>query len=104
MKSITKEIFHKEIIEFAGPVLAEFYADGCVPCRRLAPILAELEEEFSEMKFLKINAAFQQELARQYLVMSSPVILLFQDGKEAKRLVGAVRKKEVKAAINEVLA
>ena len=80
-------------------LLADFYSDSCIPCKRMSPILAELEEEFTDVKFVKINAAYEEELTEKYEVMSSPTLIIFVDGKEADRMHGAASKQETESFI-----
>ncbi len=103
MISVTNENFQAEILNSEKPVLLEFYSDSCIPCKRMSPILAELEEEYTGLKVAKLNINFGSESAQKYNVMASPTFLLFKNGKEFDRLRGAVKKSELEKIINEVL-
>ncbi len=95
MKSVTNNDFEQEVLKSDKPVLVEFFSDSCVPCKRMSPVLAELEEEYSEIKFVKLNVNFGAETAKEYGVMSSPTFVLFKDGAEAGRLRGVVPKDDI---------
>lgn len=103
MLSVTNENFQTEILNSEKPVLLEFYSDSCIPCKRMSPVLAELEEEYTELKVAKLNINFGAESAQEYNVMSSPTFLFFKNGKEFDRLRGVVKKAELEKIINEVL-
>lgn len=83
-------------------LLADFYSDSCVPCKRLSPVLAELEEELEDVRFVKVNAVFESELAERYSVASAPTLILFRDGQEAARLTGFRTGDEIKTMIENV--
>ena len=93
----TNESFPQDIAE--GLVLADFYSDSCIPCKRMSPVLAELEEEKPEVKLVKLNINFSAETAAKYEVTSVPTLVFFRDGSEVQRISGAVRK----AQIEEIL-
>lgn len=103
MLSVTNENFQAEILNSEKPVLLEFYSDSCVPCKRMSPVLAELEEEYTELKVAKLNINFGAETAQKYDVMSSPTFLFFKNGEEVNRLRGIQKKAELENIINEVL-
>ena len=83
---VSSEIFETEVLNSEKPVLADFYSYSCVPCKRLAPVLAEIEEQHQNVKFVKININFDADLARQYEVMAAPTLILFK--KTVRRLPG----------------
>ena len=93
----TNERFHQDIAE--GLVLADFYSDSCIPCKRMSPVLAELEKEDPGVKLVKLNINFGAETAAEYEVTSVPTLVFFRDGKEVRRVTGAVKK----AQIEEIL-
>ena len=97
----TNDTFLSEIS--AGLVMADFYSDSCVPCKRLSPVLAEIEEEQGDkVKLVKVNINFDPELAEKYGVMSVPTLVFFGDGEEKSRLTGAVKKSEIFSEIEKI--
>lgn len=93
---VNAESFEEQVINSNIPVLADFYSDSCVPCKRLSPVLAEIEEEYADnLKVAKININFDIELAEKYQVQAAPTLILFKDGKETNRLRGAIKKSEI---------
>lgn len=93
---INADIFEAEVLQSDIPVLADFYSDSCVPCKRLSPVLAEVEEEYTDsIKVVKININFDTELAERYEVQAAPTLILYKDGKEADRLRGAIKKADI---------
>jgi thioredoxin 1 len=103
MQSVTEENFAEVVLKSEKPVLVEFYSDSCVPCKRMSPILAELEEEYGDVKFVKLNVNFGAEVAQSYSVLSSPTFLFFKDGVEIERLKGVVAKDDLEDVIEGVL-
>lgn len=97
--TITKETFQKEVLDSKSPVLIDFWADWCGPCKTLSPIIEELSEDIQEVKFCKINVDEQPELAQQFLVMSIPTLFLFQEGQQMGKMVGVRPKAEIKEMI-----
>ena len=99
---ITGEQFEQMVLQAEQPVLVDFYSDSCVPCKRMSPLLAEIEEEYTDkVKVVKVNAPDERPLAEQYEVQSVPTLLLFRDGKETARLRGAVKKAQIQEIIEQ---
>ena len=93
---ITKENFENEVLRSEKPVLLDFWADCCGPCRMLAPVIAEIAEEYAgTVKVGKVNVDEEIELAMQYRVSSIPTVLLFRNGKVAGTSIGYVPKAEL---------
>lgn len=93
---ITKENFENEVLRSEKPVLLDFWADWCGPCRMLAPVIAEIAEEYAgTVKVGKVNVDEEIELAMQYRVSSIPTVLLFRNGKVAGTSIGYVPKAEL---------
>lgn len=95
IKSVNKNNFEKEVLDYKGIVLADFNADWCGPCRMLRPILDEIASENDEYKIVSINIDDEDELALKYQVSSIPCLVLFKDGKEIDRSVGLRPKDEI---------
>ena len=86
---INKENFASEVLNSNKPVLLDFYADWCGPCRMVGPIVSEIANERSDVKVGKINVDEQPELAGEFGVMSIPTLLVFEQGKLVRQAVGA---------------
>ena len=101
---VNNENFETEVLKTKGVVLADFYSDSCVPCKRMSPVLAELEEDYgNEIKLAKININFDGELAAEYEVQAVPTIIFFKDGEEVSRIIGAVKKSEISSVIDNLI-
>lgn len=96
---VTSASFEKEVVQSDRPVLADFYANWCGPCRMLRPTLEEIADERQDIKVVSINIDEEDDLADAFGVISIPCLVLIKDGKEADRSVG-LRPKE---AIEEML-
>ncbi len=89
-KSFTTENFDKEVINANGVVLVDFWASWCGPCRMVAPIIDQLEEEYAgKIKVGKVNVDEESALASEFAVVSIPTIIIFKDGRQVEKLVGA---------------
>jgi len=93
---ITTRNFKKEVIDSDKPVLVDFWAPWCGPCKMIAPYLEELAKEYAgKIKVCKLNVDEAPDLATKYSIMSIPALLLFKDGKIMEKRVGAMNKKEL---------
>ena len=93
--TITKENFAQEVLQSAKPVLLDFWASWCGPCRMLSPVVDEVAEERTDVKVGKVNVDEQPELAGQFGMMSIPTLLVFEQGKLVRQAVGARPKASV---------
>ena len=101
MLIITKDNFKTEVEDYKGLVVIDLYADWCGPCRMLAPVLAELEEEYPDIKFCKINVDNDRELAMQFKVTNIPMVAFVKDNVFVDMSVGFVPKENLKKLIEE---
>lgn len=92
VKTLTEATFKEEVLQAAQPVLVDFYADWCGPCRMLRPTLEELSEERTDVKFAAINIDENPDLADEFDISSIPCVILFKNGAEADRSIGLVPK------------
>ena len=98
---ITKDNFKSEVEEFSGLAVIDLYADWCGPCRMLAPVLAELEAEYPDVKFCKINVDDEPELARAFNVKNIPMVAFVKDNTFADVSVGYVPKDTLKKLVED---
>ena len=92
VNEVTDNNFQAEVIECDQPVLVDFWAPWCGPCRAVAPVLAEIASERDDVKIVKLNIDENQQAAAQFGVISIPTMILFKNGGEAHRVVGAYPK------------
>lgn len=101
---LTDENFAKEVLEYKGVVLVDFWAPWCGPCRMLGPVIEELAAEYeSKAKICKINTDEAPEKSVQYKIASIPTLMLFKDGQLVKQMVGLQSKEELKKQIDALL-
>ena len=98
---VTTDTFEKEVLEAECPVLVDFNADWCGPCKMLAPVIDELAEEHPEIKVVSVNIDDEEDLADEYDVFSIPCLVVFKGGEEADRSVGGRSKDEILEMIGE---
>jgi thioredoxin 1 len=103
--SLTQQNFAAEVLQSTTPVLVDFWAEWCNPCRALTPILDELADEYDgRVKIGKVNIEDQQALAAEYGVRAIPTLLLFHQGQVADQIVGLRSKRDLKASFDRVAA
>lgn len=87
--------FEKEVLGFDGTVLLDFYADWCGPCKMLSPIIEEVSEECTDVRFFKVNVDLSPELASAFGIVSIPTLIAFKNGKVISQNVGYCTKDAV---------
>jgi thioredoxin 1 len=103
--NLTEENFAQQVLESPTPVLVDFWAEWCGPCKMISPVLDELATEYDgRAKIGKVNVDEQQALAAQYRVSSIPTLLFFKKGEVADQIVGARSKRDLKASLDRVAA
>jgi len=103
--TLTVENFDQEVIKSPTPVLVDFWAEWCGPCKMVAPILDELATEYDgKVKIGKVNIDDHQSLASEYGIRAIPTLLLFKDGQVADQIVGLRSKRDFKAKLDRVAA
>ena len=102
--TITAQNFEQEVLQSDKPVLVDFYADWCGPCKMMAPIVEGLAQGYDgKVKVGKLNIDDEMEIAQPYRVMSIPTFILFKDGKAVETSVGAMSKDELESKLQKVL-
>lgn len=102
---LTDANFEQEVLKSALPVLVDFWAPWCGPCRMLGPLIEELATEYAgKIKVCKLNTDEAQETASKYNISAIPTILLFKGGKVAQEMVGMQKKEELKRSLDGLLA
>ncbi len=103
--TLTQENFAKEVLQSSQPILVDFWAEWCNPCKGLGPILDELAHEYDgRVRIGKVNVDDHQDLAAQYGVRSIPTLLLFKQGQVADQIVGLRGKRDLKVSLDRVAA
>lgn len=105
MLEVTKETFEKEVLKSSTPTLVDFWAPWCGPCRVVAPTLERLSSEYTnKLKFAKLNVDDNQEIAAKHDVRGIPCMIVFKDGKELDRIIGAYPEPQLRGKIDLILA
>lgn len=97
--SVNKNNFNQEVLNSDKPVLMDFWAPWCGPCRMVVPLVEEIAEERSDIKVVKINVDEEQELAMQFGVMSIPTLVVMKNGKIVNQVTGARPKAQILAML-----
>ncbi len=101
---VTDSNFQAEVLESTEPVLVDFWAPWCGPCRVIAPALEEIVEERDDLRIVKLNVDDNQQTAARYNVLSIPTLILFRDGEVAHQIIGAMPKRRLVQEIEPVLS
>jgi thioredoxin 1 len=102
--TLTQENFAKEVLQSTAPVLVDFWAEWCGPCKMIAPLLDELADEYDgKIKIGKVNIDEQQGLATEYGIRAIPTLLLINKGQVSEQMVGAKSKRDLKASFDRVM-
>lgn len=103
--SATESTFNTEVLQSPQPVLVDFWAEWCGPCKMIAPVLDELASEYNgRVKVVKVNIDDNQNLAAQYRVTAIPTLLVFKGGQVMEQMVGGKSKRDLKASLDKVAA
>jgi len=102
---VSDDQFDSEVLKSSAPVLVDFWAEWCGPCKMIAPILEELAQSYAgKLKIAKINIDHNQKTPRNYNVRGIPTLMIFKDGKVQATQIGAVGKKQLQTLIDSALA
>ena len=104
INDVTDSNFQAEVLESETPVLVDFWAPWCGPCRVIAPSLEEINEEQENLRVVKLNVDENQQTAAKYEVMSIPTLIVFKNGEVATKIIGALPKKRLVQELEPALA
>jgi thioredoxin 1 len=105
IQAVSDSNFQAEVIESETPVLVDFWAPWCGPCRMVAPVLEEIaQEKGDQLKIVKLNTDENQQTAIAYEVLSIPTLILFKNGQVAKKVIGAYPKRKLEDELEPALA
>ena len=101
--TLTDKNFNEEVVKSAIPVLVDFWAEWCGPCKMIGPVIDEMATEYSgRVKIGKVNVDDQQQLAAQFKISSIPTLLIFKGGQVVEQMMGARSKRDIKTSLDKV--
>lgn len=104
LQHIQEQEFEKEVLKSKTPVIVDFYATWCGPCKMLGPILEDIADTEKDVRILKVDIDENMKLAQQFGIMSVPTLMLFKDGEEYGREIGLKSREQLQEIINELKA
>ena len=104
LTDVTDNNFQAEVLESDKPVLVDFWAAWCGPCRVVAPVLEEIASERDDLRIVKLDVDANQQTAANYEVLSIPTMILFKNGQVAKKIIGAYPKKRLESELESSLS
>ena len=101
---ISEKDFEEKVIKAAEPVVVEFYNDGCVACKKLSPVLGDVEDTYEgRVHFYKINTNYDPDLVEKYGITAAPTLIFISGGEEKDRLIGTRKAEEITSRIEQYL-
>jgi len=101
---VSKDVFEEKVIKNSKLTVVDFYSDSCVACKRLAPVLGDLEDNYEDkLEVVKVNTNFDPELSEKYEVQANPTLIIIKEGEEVGRRVGAGSYKDIEGFVAQYL-